>query len=251
MVACVVLASSATAVGACSSPALPTAVAEDAGWLPIDGGQALFDAAQVVADATIVTADAAATCAPASVTGYHPVWTPPKARQSVCTAADVVSYGACVDANDPSSSACAPWLGADASSSGGCKACLADSKQTDPAWGPLVDVGATGSDRQINVAGCMAIVLHDTGSGCAGSVQALQLCEAASCADNCAGAPTSALVACTQQADGTGCGNYVAPAACVSDAGAAALSCFGTAGATFGQKLAAVAAVFCVGEDGG
>lgn len=175
---------------------------------------------------------------------------PPKKPQSACTSDQITSYGACLESGDPESVPCAPWFGADASSSP-CKSCLADSKASDPAWGPIVDVGTSGSDRQINVSGCMAIALGDNGSGCAGSVQALEECESAACADNCEGATAAALGACIQQADGTGCDNYLAPAACVYDAGAGALACLGPSQGTFAQKFAAVATVFCLQTDGG
>jgi hypothetical protein len=202
----------------------------------------------------ISTLDAAATCAPANVQGYIPQWTPPKKPQSACTAAQITSYGQCLDTGDPTSAPCAPWFGsagADASESAVCKSCFADSKATDPAWGPIVDVGTSGSDRQLNVSGCMAIVLDDNGSGCAGSVQALQECESAACADNCEGASSAALSACTEQADGAGCANYLSPATCIYDAGAGALACFGPSNGTFGEKFAAVATVFCLETDGG
>ena len=203
------------------------------------------------ADAGVPSVDAAAKCAPANVQGYVPRWTPPKAPQSACTQAELAAYGACLDTNNPSSSACLAWSGADASTSAACRSCVADSKATDPAWGPLVDVGTNGSDRQLNVSGCLAIVLHDSGSGCAGSFQALQECESAACADNCQGATTADLVTCVQEADGVGCSNYLAPAACVYDAGTTASVCFGAGQSTFGQKFAAVAAVFCLGADAG
>jgi hypothetical protein len=202
-------------------------------------------------DAGTVPADASITCAPASVQGYVPRWTPPKAPESACTQAELASFGACLDSSGPTSAACLAWNGADASTSSACKSCVADSKATDPAWGPLVDVGTNGSDRQLNVSGCLAIVLHDTGSGCAGSYQALQECESAACADNCQGASTADLRTCIQEADAVGCSTYLAPAACVYDAGTTGQECFGVGQPTFGQKFAAMAAVFCLAGDGG
>jgi hypothetical protein len=207
-------------------------------------------------DAPIVgSGDASSACSPANVAGYVPNWTPPKAPASVCTQAELTSYAACLDAADASSAACAPWAATatDAGASAACRACVADSKATDDAWGPIVDVGSSGSDRQLNVSGCLAIVLHDTGSGCSGTLQALEECESAACADNCAVASSASLAACVAASDLGGCSNYVAPSACVYEAGASAAACLGTgsASATFGEKFAAIAAVFCLEVDAG
>jgi hypothetical protein len=237
---------------ACSASSSSPATGTDAGAVPTDASNGVDTGGPLPDSSVQPVPDSSTTCAPANVQGYVPQWIPPKTPQSACTAAQIDSYGTCIDSGDPTSGACAPWFGAeDGAVSASCKTCLADSKATDPAWGPLVDVGATGSDRQINVAGCIAIVTHDTGSGCAGSVQALQECEAAACADNCEGAASASLSTCTQQADGAGCANYLSPAACIYDAGAGALACFGPANGTFGQKFAAVATVFCLQTDGG
>jgi hypothetical protein len=232
---------------ACSSSSSPSSSGLDAGAtdasIPgMDSGTGPIDSGALP--------DAAGACSPANVQGYVPKWTPPKAPQAACTQADLKSYGDCLDANDDTSAACAPWFGADASASSTCKTCVADSKATDPAWGPLVDVGTSGSDRQLNVSGCLAIVLHDTGSGCAGSFQALQECESAACADNCQGTSTSALTSCIQQSDSGGCSNYLASSACIYDAGSSAQACFPSQG-TFGQRFAAIAAFFCLQSDAG
>ncbi len=233
-------------MAACSNAAPPPSVppADDAS-VPV------ADATSPSVDAADVSEDAGSTCAPANVHGYVPTWTPPKAPQSACTQADIDAYAACLDADDASSAACTSWGGADASTSSACRSCLADSKGTDPAWGPLVDVGSSGSVREVNVSGCMSIVLHDTGAGCAGSFQALQDCESAACADDCRGETTDALASCIALADATGCSNFVGPAACIYDAGIAAAGCFGPAQGTFGERFAAVAAVFCLEADAG
>jgi hypothetical protein len=100
----------------------------------------------------------------------------------------------------------------------------------------------------------MAIALHDTGSGCAGSFEALQGCEAAACAGNCQGAPAKAFNDCTTSADNGGCSSFLSAAACVNDAGVAR-ECFGMAtdgGVSPEDRFAAVASVFCLGAgDGG
>ncbi len=235
------------AVPACSSSIAPV----PAGGGPSDASLFIPDTGTVDLDAAPPAADASVSCAPANVHGYTPSWTPPKAPSSACTQADLTAYGACLDSGGGTSAGCAAWSAVDAGASAACRTCVADSKATDPAWGPLVDVGTSGSDRQLNVSGCLAIVLHDTGAGCAGTLQALQECEAAACADNCAGDSTAALSACTFAADGNGCSNYVAPSACVYEAGASAQTCFGPAGGTFGEKFAAIAAVFCLQTDAG
>jgi hypothetical protein len=247
--ASVALAFPLIALVACVTTTPPAAGPDDGGVLdsavtgPADGG---------AADASVVQMpDSASTCAPANVQAYHPMWVPPKQPASACTLDQITSYGDCIDSGNSQSSACAPWYGADGATSSPCMSCLADSKATDAAWGPMVDVGTSGSDRQINVSGCMAIILSDNGSGCAGSFQALEECESAACADNCEGASALALRQCIEQADGTGCDNYLSPATCVYDAGAGALACLGPAQGTFGQKFAAVAKVFCLETDGG
>jgi hypothetical protein len=244
----VALAFPLIALLACTTSPSSSSVADGGG---ADAATIATDAGAPTPDAGTAPADASITCAPASVQGYVPRWTPPKSPQSVCTLGELTSYGACLDSSGPSSAACADWSGADASASAACQACVADSKATDPAWGPIVLVGTNGSDRQLNVSGCLAIVLHDSGSGCAGSYQALQECESAACADNCQGASTADLRTCIQEADAVGCSNYLAPAACIYDAGTAAEECFGTGQPTFGQRFAAMAAVFCAASDAG
>jgi hypothetical protein len=219
-----------------------------------DGSTYPFDASRPLTDAAI-SEDSSGACSPANVQGYTPSWTQPKAPASACTEAELTGYGACLDSSGATSAACAGWSDAstDATVSAACRTCVADSKASDMAWGPIVEVGPSGSDRQLNVSGCLAIVLHSSGSGCAGNYQALAECEAAACADDCEGASVGALDACNQEADLGGCSNYVGPAECVGDAGAAASACLGPPGGTFGQKFVAVASVFClqVDEDGG
>jgi hypothetical protein len=241
----------AVALAACSSSSTPAIGGLDAGPTFDASPTPVADGAAPATDAPSGT-DAASTCSPGNVKSYVPKWTPPKAPQSACSQDELTSYGNCLDSNDSTSAACAPWFGEDASASSSCKTCVADSKSTDPAWGPIVDVGTAGSDRQLNVSGCLAIALPDpTGSGCAGSFQALQECEAAACADNCQGASSTALGSCISGADTNGCSNYLTPAQCIYDAGATASQCFGPAQGTFGQRFAAVAAVFCLGSDAG
>jgi hypothetical protein len=200
-----------------------------------------------------VPLDAASSCSPANVQGYVPKWTPPKAPASACTPADLTSYAACLDSSSLTPTACAPWTttATDAGPSAACKTCVADSKASDPAWGPVVDLGTSGSERQLNISGCLAIVLHDTGGGCSGTYQARQGCESAACADNCEGASSSSLVNCVAASDLGGCSNYVAPSACAFEAGASAEACFGPDEGTFGEKFAAIGAVFCLETDGG
>jgi hypothetical protein len=242
----VALAFLSLAASGCSGATAPNAPAPlDGGWIPTDSGF-YADAASPVDTGGPPLTDAATACAPAGVQSYQPQWTPPKKPTGACTAGELSAYGACLD--DATSAACSPWSSASAT----CKSCVADSKQTDPSWGPMVDFGTASSDREVNLSGCVAILLHDTGSGCAGSIQALDVCEAVACADNCAGEPTDALTSCTQQADGAGCKNYVAPASCIDDAGSGALACFATgASPSFGQIFVAAATVFCTLADGG
>jgi hypothetical protein len=243
----VALAFLSLAAAGCSGVTAPNSPAPvDGGWTPTDGGFVYTDALSPVDTGPLPPNDASAACAPAGVQSYQPQWTPPKRPAAACTAGELSAYGACLD--DTNSAACSPWSSASAT----CKSCVVDSKQTDPAWGPMVDFGTTSSDREVNLSGCVAIVLHDTGSGCAGSVQALDVCEAVACADNCAGESTGALSSCTQQADGAGCKNYVAPASCVEDGGSGVSACFAAvASPTFGQIFVAAATVFCTVADGG
>jgi hypothetical protein len=245
----VALAFPLAALVACVTTTPPAGGPDDAG--PFDSAATGPGDSGAPDSSVVPLPDSASTCVPANVQAYHPTWVPPKQPESACTLDQINSYGDCIDSGSPQSSACAPWYGVDAASPSACISCLADSKATDAAWGPIVDVGTSGSDRQINVSGCMAIILSDNGSGCAGSVQALEECESAACADNCEGASATALAQCIEQADGTGCDNYLSPATCVYDAGAGALACLGPAQGTFGQKFAAVAKVFCLETDGG
>jgi hypothetical protein len=235
--------------GGCSSSNSPPNVSdtsEDASSSAHDGSFPLYDAGLPLTEA-----DGGSSCAPANVQGYVPSWVPPKTPVAACTTGDLTAYGACLDSGDATSAACTAWSNPGAATTSACRACVADSKETDPAWGPLVDVGSTGAVRQLNVSGCLSIVLHDTGAGCAGSFQALQECESAACADDCRGETSAALAACVDAADNGGCSGYLSPAACIYDAGAAGDVCFGPSQGTFGQKFAAVAAVFCVGTDAG
>jgi hypothetical protein len=224
----------------------------DAGASP-DGGIASGNDASAPRDANLPPgADAgASSCAPASVAGYSPTWTPPKAPVAACTQGQISSYVACLTSGDPTSAACAPWTaGADGGQNASCLGCIAPEPSTDKTWGPIVLVD--GSDFQINVSGCLAIVLHDNGSGCAGNFQALQECEAAACAANCQGGSATALADCTRAADTGGCSNYLAAASCVGgDSGAAAVACVAPGG-TFAQRFANVATIFCLDTgDGG
>jgi hypothetical protein len=208
----VVFAFPFSVLAACTPITSSTAPASDGGTEdssvpPSDSGAPPTDSAPAI--------DAAGACAPGNVQGYVPKWTPPKSPESACTQGQLTSYGNCLDSNDSTSAACAPWFGEDASANSTCKACVTDSQSTDPAWGPMVDVGTSGSDRQINVSGCLAILLHDSGSGCAGSFQALQECESAACANNCEGASSAALATCIEDSDNGGCSNYLAPAECI------------------------------------
>jgi hypothetical protein len=218
------------------------------------------DAGSLLSDASLPNEDGGAirpsdggagACSPASVQSYTPHWTPPTPHQSSCSAAQIVSYATCLaPPSDPNSPACASWLGADASAENAeCRTCFAASSATASTWGPLIDAGST---VEINVAGCLALVGGDPeGAGCAGQYQALQGCESLACATNCANASSDALAACVTAADGTACSNYVAAAACVSEAGAAA-ACFGPPGATYAQVLTAVGTAFCLASpDGG
>jgi hypothetical protein len=231
VVGCLSSASSATDGGA-----------PDASTQGDDGAVAPGDAGVVPpADGTT------STCAPASVASYVPKWTPPKAPQAACTKGQITAYAACIASGNPGSAACAPL--ADSGANAACLSCVATSTGTDPSWGPLVLIA--GSDLQINISGCLAIETGDTGSGCAGNFQALQECEAAACAANCQGQASSALALCTSQADNAGCSNYLAPAACVSDAGTGTSACISASG-SFADKLAAVTSVFCLAAgDGG
>lgn len=191
------------------------------------------------------------TCAPANVQSYVPKWVPPKAPAQACTSVQIASYADCIASGAPSSAACAAWSG-DAGANASCLACLAPSAFNDAAWGPLVLFGT--SELQLNVPGCLALVLHDTGSGCAGSFQALYECEAQACAANCQGASSNALLACTSSADNNGCSPYLSPAACVNDAGAGTADCLGTGSvmSTFAERFSAIAAKFCLQTtDGG
>lgn len=191
------------------------------------------------------------TCAPANVQSYIPKWVPPKAPVQACTAAQIASYADCVASGDPSSGACTGWSG-DGGSNGPCLSCLAPSAFSDQAWGPLVLFAST--ELQLNVPGCLALVLHDTGSGCAGSYQALYECEAQACYANCQGASSAALLSCTSTADNGGCSAYLAPAACAADAGPGTADCVGTGTmtSTFAARFAAIAQKFCLQTtDGG
>jgi hypothetical protein len=193
----------------------------------------------------------ASTCAPANVQSYVPKWVPPKAPAQACTAAQISSYADCVASGDPASGACAAWSG-DAGPNGTCLSCLAPSALNDAAWGPLVLFGT--SELQLNVPGCLALVLHDTGSGCAGSYQALYECEAQACYANCQGSSSAALLSCTSAADNGGCSAYLSPAACAGDAGPGTADCIGTAMmmTTFAERFTAIAQKFCLQTtDGG
>ncbi len=195
-------------------------------------------------DSSVSNDAAVSTCSPANVQSYSPRWTPPKPHTSSCTADQISSYAACLTPpSDPNSAACAPWFGADAAANSVCHTCLGDSNSTDPSWGPVVETGAL---RQINIPGCMALVSGDTGgTGCAGQYQALEGCESAACATNCANDKTGTqLAACVSQADNGGCSNLLTAAACVNDAGAADV-CFGQQN-SFGPILVAVATAFCL-----
>jgi hypothetical protein len=210
-----------------------------------DGGPSADGSGPTGDDAGSSLPDAgASTCSPANVQSYSPRWTPPKPHSSSCTADQIASYATCLTPpNDTTSPACAPWFGADASANSDCHTCLDDSSNTDPSWGPVVD---TGSVRQINIPGCMALVSGDTGgTGCAGQYQALEGCESAACATNCTNASSTQLNACVSAADNGGCSNLLTAAECVNDAGAAD-QCFGPQNATFTTILTSVATVFCL-----
>jgi hypothetical protein len=217
-----------------SSPSLDAGSGEDSGISPANDGaiSASDSPAAPWSDAST------STCAPANVQGYTPKWVPP-------------SYAACLATGDPHSTACAPWAtGVDAGANAACMQCLTPSSSTDAAWGPLVNFGS--AEQQINVAGCLAIVLHDTGSGCAGNFQAFAECEAAACAANCVGATSQERASCQSQADNGGCSSFLAAAACVGDAGAATAACLNQPDPHGVGTFPQVAAVFCLAAgDGG
>jgi hypothetical protein len=169
-------------------------------------------------------------------------------HQAACTQAQLDSYGACVDANDPSSSACAAWLGSSASANAGCYACVKDSMYGDSSWGPLVDL-PNNAGRQLNSGGCLALLSGETSStSCGASFELLAECGGLACTGPCAGATSTALANCVTAADTSICSEYAGAAVCVNDAGAGA-ACFPQG--TYGQQFAIVAAPFCLAGDAG
>jgi hypothetical protein len=230
----------ASLVGCTTASTSPEVGGDDGGSNPFDANGPAGD------DAGSAPPDGA--CSPANVQSYSPRWTPPKPHASSCTSDQIASYAACLASTGPTSAACAEWTTPDSGVNADCAGCIADSNSTDPNWGPIVD---TDSVRQLNVAGCMALVNGDTGgTGCAGQYQALAGCESAACATNCTNAVSNQLAACVSEADNGGCSNLLAAAACVNDAGAADV-CFGPQNATFPQVFTAVATVFCLATDAG
>jgi hypothetical protein len=193
-------------------------------------------------------------CAPGAAAGFQPVWHAPRARSQACTKAQIDSYRQCLDdaATELAPASCAAWGASISATDQACVSCLL-SKESDPEYGPLVQLPA---ETLVNVAGCVAMAEGKLdGSGCGGAYQADQECQRAACLPTCptlTKAQVSAEGACEIQANKTTCATFGKPAECAGaiasgDAGTTAeVACFGGgASATPDALFEAVALAFC------
>src|ERR1019366_4715744 len=100
--------------------------------------------------------DAGPPCAPVSVTGYAvPAVTPPRAPRAACSGQELADfYDACI-AGGMDDAECGVVRASDPT----CAQCLISSA-ADATWGPVVVVST--ATTKINVAGCVALVQHDS-----------------------------------------------------------------------------------------
>jgi hypothetical protein len=125
---------------------------------------------------------------------------------------------------------------------------------SDDEYGPLVFLP---TETLVNTSGCLALAEgKDDGTGCGGSLSALQECNRAACLPTCPTGTTSenaAETACEANAQTGVCTTYATPAECAGaiqegDAGTPAeRSCFGLPSGTAAATLQAVATAFCGG----
>lgn len=173
-------------------------------------------------------------CSPSSVDGYvATALVPPRTMSAACSSAEVKAlYDACVGMQ-ASFTACA----AAREAGGSCGQCVW-SVATDSQWAPLV---ASGFAVNLNVAGCVALVEHDSSaSGCAARIAATTGCEARACS-LCPNDGQGSLVpheTCVQSADVGECRSFLDAECDLADAGS---ECIVTDESTF----ASFVNVFC------
>lgn len=175
---------------------------------PPDGGSpGSGDAANLSQDAASLLTDAnLPPCPPAPVPSFKPAWKPPSAAKSgACTTLQMSTFfDACLGPSS-TTAGCAAYAQANAA----CAACL-QSNDTDPQYGPVI-WHANHAYYTTNIAGCIADVQADGGTGgCGAAYQAVVQCKQTACSA-CLTAQTpdfNRFAACENQA-GTECTSYI------------------------------------------
>lgn len=193
--------------------------------------------------------DAANVCAPSDMSGFTPVWHPPVAHSTSCSAAQIAAYHQClIDGETQANPAsCAPFQGTTASAADkACMQCIL-TPDTASSYGAII---VHKGEIEINVAGCIAIATNDPqGAGCAGKVQASGECLNAACSANCPvvdGTSFQLEQACEAAAASGTCKPISDAAACTDglvEAGGATATCL--TGQTFDDLYDSIVPVFC------
>jgi hypothetical protein len=241
---------SALAVGCSSkSDGTPSTPETDAGTSK-DTGTVARDTGVVTPGDDDDTSDSGATaCVPADETGFKATWHKNLAKQTVCTAAQIASYGKCLD-NQSDATLCGSWNGTLTAANKKCLDCM-KTPSTAAAYGAVI---LKGNVLQPNVAGCIAVATNDPdGTGCAGKFQAGSQCTAEACTANCpvdANHPNGIddLNACITTAETGTCAPFVST--CNQDFvdGTPEAACNGAGAKTFGDYIAVISTVMCLGD---
>jgi len=193
----------------------------------------------------------ASACVPADETGFKPTWHNNVDKQTVCTDAQIKSFGKCLD-NQSDDTLCSPWFGSSPTAlNKTCLACML-TPSTAPAYGALI---LKGNVFQPNTAGCLAVALKDPGgTGCAGKFQARAQCTDAACTANCPvdqAHPNSIdeLNACINTASSGTCASFDGSCADAFTDGTPEKTCLGEGINDFGDYIAVLAGVMCKGDD--